>query len=124
EHVPAVVVSLAFYAAYDPVTPGALSSAVTTGLLRKRLGYQGAAITDDLGAGAVKATSSVPEAAVAAVQAGSDLIQIDSPADQAGVRNALLRAVANGQISGARLDEAAGRVLELKHRAGLLKGSL
>jgi beta-N-acetylhexosaminidase len=124
EHVPAVVLSLAFYAAYDPVTPGALSSTIATDLLREQLGFEGLAITDDLGAGAVKATSKVPEAAVMAVQAGSDMLQIDSPRDQEGVREALLRAVANGEIPERRLDDAAGRVLELKRRLGLLKGNL
>src|SRR4051794_6247345 len=33
EHAPAVVLSLAFYAAYDPVTPGALAPQVATNLL-------------------------------------------------------------------------------------------
>jgi beta-N-acetylhexosaminidase len=120
ERVPAVVLSLAFYAAYDPVTPGALSESVVTGLLRDDYGYEGAAITDDLGAGAVKADYSVPEAAVAAIQAGADMVQIDSPADQNGVRDALLKAVASGEIPEARLAQAAGRILQLKRQMGLI----
>jgi beta-N-acetylhexosaminidase len=124
ERVPAVVLSLAFYAAYDPVTPAAMSSAVATDLLRGQLEYTGAAITDDLGAGAIKAISNVPDAAVAAIQAGADMVQVESVRDQAGVREALLDAVASGQIPEERLDEAVGRVLELKRRAGLLKGNL
>jgi beta-N-acetylhexosaminidase len=121
ERVPAVVLSLAFYAAYDPVTPGALAEPVATGLLRDELGFQGVAITDDLGAGAVRAGHSVPEAAVEALAAGSDLIQIGSVFDQVGVRGAILDAVASGELSEARLAEAAGRVLELKRRQGLLE---
>jgi len=121
ERAPAVVVSLAFYAAYDPVTPAALSPEIVMGLLRDQLGYEGAAITDDLGAGAIKATYRIPEAAVAAVAAGADVVQIDSPEDQAGVRGALLQAVATGEIPESRLEEAAGRVLELKRRLGLLE---
>jgi beta-N-acetylhexosaminidase len=124
EHIPAVVLSLAFYAAYDAVTPAALSSTVATDLLRKQLGYTGAAITDDLGAGAIKAISNVPQAAVDALGAGADMLQIDSPADQKGVRDALLHAVSSGEIPESRLDEAVGRVLELKRRAGLLRGNL
>ncbi len=120
---PAVVLSLAFYAAYDPVTPAALAPEVVTGLLRDQLGYEGAAITDDLGAGAIKATYRIPDAAVAAVAAGADMIQIDSPRDQAGVREALLEAAGSGQIPETRLEEAAGRVLELKRRLGLLERS-
>jgi beta-N-acetylhexosaminidase len=121
ERVPAVVLSLAFYAAYDPVTPAALAEPVATDLLRGELGYEGVAITDDLGAGAIKAGGTVPEAAVAAIQAGADMVQIDSPDDQGGVREALLEAVASGAISKDRLAEAAGRVLELKRAQGLLK---
>jgi beta-N-acetylhexosaminidase len=102
------------------VTPGALSESVATGLLRDDYGYEGAAITDDLGAGAVKADYSVPEAAVAAIQAGADMVQIDSPADQNGVRDALVKAVASGEIPEARLAQAAGRILQLKRQIGLI----
>lgn len=44
ERVPAVVLSLALYTAYDPVTPGALAEPVATGLLRERLGFEGVEI--------------------------------------------------------------------------------
>ncbi|MGH2954624.1 MAG: glycoside hydrolase family 3 N-terminal domain-containing protein, partial [Solirubrobacterales bacterium] len=121
ERVPAVVVSLAFYAAYDPVTPGALAEAVATDLLRDQLRYDGVAITDDLGAGAVRSGHEVREAAVLALGAGTDLVQVSSPADQAGVREALIEAVANGRLAEGRLAEAAGRVLELKRAQGLLR---
>jgi beta-N-acetylhexosaminidase len=70
ERVPAVVLSLALYTAYDPVTPGALAEPVATGLLRDELGFEGVAITDDLGAGAVRAGRSVAKAAVEAVAGG------------------------------------------------------
>jgi beta-N-acetylhexosaminidase len=121
ERVPAVGLSLSFYAAYDPVTPAALSESVATGLLRDQLAYDGLAITDDLGAGAIKAGYEVPEAAVTAIQAGADMLQIASPDDQDGVREALLEAVRSGAISEDRLAEAAGRVLELKRSRGLLR---
>ncbi len=117
----AVVLSLAYYAAYDPVTPGALTSGVATELLRGELGFDGVAITDDLGAGAITATEAVPDAAVEAIAAGADMVQIDDPRDQRGVRAALLRAVATGAIPAGRLADAAARVLDLKRRIGLLR---
>jgi beta-N-acetylhexosaminidase len=120
ERVPAVVLSLAFYAAYDPVTPGALAAPVATGLLRDELGFEGLAITDDLGSGAVRSSDSVPKAAVQALAAGADLLQIGSVSDQAGVHQAIVDAVASGELSEDRLTEAAGRVLELKRRQGLV----
>lgn len=121
ERVPAVVLSLAIYTTYDPVTPGALAEPVVTGLLRERLGFDGVAITDDLGAGAVRAGRSVDEAAVEALAAGADLVQIGSPQDQARVRESILAALSSGELPEARLREAAARVLELKLAQGLFE---
>lgn len=121
ERTPAVVLSLAFYAAYDAVTPGALAEPVATGLLRDGLGFDGLAITDDLGSGAVRSSDPVRKAAVQALVAGADLLQIGSPADQVGVHEAIVDAVASGALSEERLAEAAGRVLELKRRQGLVE---
>jgi beta-N-acetylhexosaminidase len=115
------VLSLAFFAAYDPVTPAALAPSVATDLLRDELGYEGLAITDDLSAGAIKAQMSAPEAAVAAIQAGADMVQISQPRDQRRAADALFAAVESGEISEERLSEAAGRVLELKRSLGLLR---
>lgn len=121
EGAPAVVLSLAFYGAYDTITPGALAEPVATGLLRDELGFEGVAITDDLGSGAVRATGTTAKAAVKALAAGSDLLQIGSPDDQVGVREAILAAVESGELSEDRLAQAAGRVLELKRAQGLLE---
>jgi beta-N-acetylhexosaminidase len=136
EGAPAVVLSHAFYTAYDPVTPASLSPLVTFELLRERLGFQGVAITDDLAAGAIVARgaaaetgggapaggSAVTAAAVAALQAGADMLMISEPEDQAGVADAVLEAVAAGELPEERLDEAVGRVLLLKQQMGLLNG--
>jgi beta-N-acetylhexosaminidase len=120
ERVPAVVLSLAFYAAYDAVTPGALAKRVATGLLRDELHYDGVAITDDLGSGAVRAEFSVRDAAVTAIAAGADMVQIADAEDQTGVREALLAALDSGELPETRLREATARVLELKRKFGLL----
>ena len=117
----AVVLSHAFFAAYDPVTPASQTPAIVSGLLRRRLGFEGAAITDDLTAGAITALGPVRDAAVASIQAGADLLLIERPGKvQEVTRDALLRAARDGTIAPERLDEAVGRVLELKRRLGLL----
>ena len=121
EGAPAVVLSLALYAAYDPVTPGALSTPIATELLREDLGFEGIAITDDLGSGAVRNSDPVAKAAVRALAAGADLIQIGSATDQADVHAAIVEAVASGELEEARLSEAAARVLELKQAQGLVE---
>ena len=120
ERAPAIVLSLALYSAYDAVTPGALAPEVADELLRGKLGFKGVAITDDLGAGAVKATYRVPDAAVAALRAGADLLQVASADDQRRVRDVVLAAVSSGELPAERLAEAAGRVLDLKRELGLI----
>ena len=117
---PAIVVSHAFYAAHDPVTPGSQSRMVLDELLRGELGFEGAAITDDLQAGAIRLGQRVPEAAVAAITAGADLVQIGDPDAVEPALRALDSAADAGTIPPERLDAAAGRALELKLRAGVI----
>jgi len=119
---PALVLSLGLYAAYEPVTPAALSPAIATGLLRNQLGFKGVALTDDLSAGAA-ATGLAPErAAVQALAAGADMVQVSDPAGAAAARAALLKAARRGSIPAERLDQAVARVLSLKRSLGLLEG--
>ena len=118
---PAVVISHAFYAAIAPVTPASQTPAIATGLLRGTLGFEGAAISDDLSAGAVTALEPVRDAAIDSLLAGVDLLLIERPGTaQEVTRAALLRAARDGTIPAPRLDEAAGRVLDLKRKLGLL----
>jgi len=111
------------FPAVDPSgVPGTLSPAVMTGLLRQRLGFQGLAISDDMGAmKAITDNFSPGDAAVRAVNAGVDMIIMSAElARQRQARDALLLAVQNGGISRERLDEAVRHVLQAKARAGLL----
>jgi beta-N-acetylhexosaminidase len=117
---PAVVLSLAFYAAYDPVTPAALSPTIATDLLRDELGFKGVAITDDLSSGAITGGIGAPEAAVQALAAGADMVTISDPTQAAQANAAIRAAVETGGIPATRLDDAAARVLELKRKLGLL----
>ena len=110
---PATVVSHGLYTAYDPVTPASLSPAIVTGLLREDLGYTGVAISDDIGAGAISATTDPGSAAVEALNAGIDLVQVADPADVNPVREALAAALASGDLDEDRIREAAARVAEL-----------
>jgi Glycosyl hydrolase family 3 N terminal domain len=118
---PAVVLSLAQYAAYDPVTPGALSPAVATSLLRDRMRFDGVALTDDLSSGAIEAGVGAPDAAVQAIAAGVDLALVSDPAELAMARASLIDAARAGAISADRLNQAVARVLTLKRRINLLR---
>lgn len=118
---PAVVLSNAFYAGFDPVTPASLSPEIATDLLRDGLGFQGVAITGDLTEGAITADYSTSDAAVLALQAGADLLQLGSTAKVEKVRAAIQEAVSSDALQESRLDEAVGRVLLLKRDLGLIE---
>jgi beta-N-acetylhexosaminidase len=112
--------------ALDPSgTPASLSRPIVTGLLRERLGFQGLVVSDDLGAMHAVTDNFPPgEAAVHAVQAGVDLLILVGGAPQRASRDALLAALASGQLRRDRLDEAVRHVLTVKSRFGLLDGSV
>jgi beta-N-acetylhexosaminidase len=59
---------------FDPGVPASLSPATVDGLLRGRLGWSGAAITDDLGAEAIASRYARSEAVALAIEAGNDLL--------------------------------------------------
>jgi beta-N-acetylhexosaminidase len=117
--VPAIVLSHAFYAAFDPVTPASLAPEVTTRLLRGKLHFQGAAITDDLSAGAIAQPPG--EAAAVALAAGADMVLVGQPGQGAAVHRAIARAISHRELSGKRLDQAVGRALLLTQRLAVLR---
>jgi beta-N-acetylhexosaminidase len=97
--------------------PASLSAAALTGLLRGDLGFTGVIISDALEMRAVSEPFGLPEAAVRAVAAGTDLLCLGRDQDQLSylaVRDALIAAVASGRLPGARLEEAAARVADLR----------
>lgn len=97
--------------------PASLSPAIVRGLLRGRLGYGGAVMTDCLEMDAVAETVGVPRGAVLALLAGSDLVLVShSAARQNAALEAVRRAVASGELSADAVGEAAARVARLKRR--------
>ena len=117
--VSSVMLSHVIFSALDPGRPASLSPILARGELRGRLGFKGLAITDDLGMGALVRDWSLEKAAVAALNAGADLLMLVDMRAAPRVREAIVLAVTEGQLPAARLDEAALRVLELKARFGL-----
>jgi|SRR5438552_1614698 len=72
----AVMVAHVRYRALDPVLPASLSAAVIGGLLRRRLGFSGLVLSDDLEMAAVAGTWGVADAARRFLAAGGDLALI------------------------------------------------
>lgn len=120
--VPGIVLSHGLYSVDDFVTPASLSRKVATDLLRRRLGFKGIAITDDLADPPITALGTVPDAAVSAIKAGADMLYISGPpGDQQAAYVAVLRAVRSGEVSRRRLDEAVIRILSVKRDYGLIR---
>ena len=114
---PAVVVSNAAYLAYDSVTPAALLPAVVQGTLRRELGFDGVVMTDDLAGAAAATGGTIGAAAVEALQAGADMVQVRDPVERRAAYAEVLVAVRAGEVPADRVLEAVGRVLALKGRA-------
>ncbi len=96
--------------------PATVSEPMITDLLRHEMGFSGLIVTDAMEMSGVRAAWT-GEAAIRALQAGADLILL--PPDPAVAIQALVRAVNEGQLSEARIDESVRRVLETKQRLGL-----
>jgi beta-N-acetylhexosaminidase len=110
------MVSNATYAAYDESRPASQSRRVIEGLLRRKLGFEGVVITDDLGAGALAGAGiGEAEAAVGAAAAGADLL-LFALSDGSQARAALLRALRGGELDRAGLVESCERVRALRAR--------
>lgn len=104
----------------DPTgDPATVSPVLIDDILRDELGFEGVVMTDALNMGAV---ADIPqrELVVASVNAGVDVVLIPPSLESAS--SALNDAVADGQITPERLDEAVTRILQLKQDLGLLPG--
>jgi beta-N-acetylhexosaminidase len=99
-----------------PGLPATLSPRVMTALLRDTLGFRGITFTDAMTMEGVGQGYPVDRSCPLAVQAGMDVLLM--PTDVARCVDAVLASVAGGQITQARIDTAARRVLELKVRTG------
>lgn len=92
-----------------------LSKVFMEEMLRKEIGFEGVAITDDLEMRAVRNLASIPEAAILAIEAGVDVVIISGIEEhQRLAYQALLEAVKSGKISEERIDQSVRRILLLK----------
>ena len=111
-----MVAHLSFPNVTEDYTPASHSSYFVTDLLRGELGFRGVVITDSQQKGAI-AYNFGAEAAVKALQAGCDMIY--RPEDLPAAVQAVLDALANGELTQERIDESVLRILMLKYGAGL-----
>ncbi|MEV6978618.1 glycoside hydrolase family 3 N-terminal domain-containing protein [Kitasatospora sp. NPDC093806] len=118
-----VMTSWAVYPALDAYLPAGLSRTIVQGELRERLGFDGVTVTDALEAGALKAFGDVGDRAVAAADAGMDLLLCSARDVRQGdaAVEALATALDSGRLDATAFGEAVHRVDGL--RASLASGS-
>jgi beta-N-acetylhexosaminidase len=115
--VPLVMLANADYAAFRG-RPG-WAAPISTGLLRRGLGFRGVSITDALDAAALTRGWELERASLFAAQAGVDLLLVTG-SETAGARvfRRLLRAAADGSLPRRNLERSHRRVLVLRAALG------
>jgi beta-N-acetylhexosaminidase len=108
----AVMVGHPIYAALDPDLPASISPAVLA-LLRDGFGFGGVAVTDSLSMAGVAAGRDPGSLAVQALAAGEDLLLVVDPSRVEDAVTAIVAAVATGELTLERLQEASSRVRAL-----------
>ncbi len=118
-----------FNARLDPKYPATLSTATINGLLRRKLGWDGVVITDDLNMKAITSHYGLRESIRLAILAGADMLLFGNNLtyDPLIVRTAhgiIKELVEEGSISETRIAQSHARILKLKekltqHNAGL-----
>lgn len=105
---PAVMLSHLDLPAIAPGVPASMAPEVYD-LLRDDLGFEGVTVTDSLGMGAVGGR---PKPAVQALNAGADLLLM--PVDTRTTHAIVTDAIESGEVTRARAEEAAARVVALQ----------
>jgi len=112
------------FEAVDAKYPATMSRAVLTGILRKRLGYDGLVVSDDIEMKAIADNYGVEEAVLLGLDAGVDHFLCCHTAELAHCAiDAIVRAVEAGQLSRAVLDSATRRFDAVRARFARPVGS-
>jgi beta-N-acetylhexosaminidase len=109
--IPVVMMNHIRYTALDRNLPASLSPKAYA--LLRDLGFQGVAITDSLGMGAVNLTWGFFDSAPMAVAAGADGLLATDGFFAEEMRDGLVDAMAKGKLTESRLSEAAARMVAL-----------
>ena len=111
------------HAAYPQVTkartPASLSKTWITDILKKRIGYRGLIVSDDLEMGGVLSAATVGEAAVESVRVGADLCLVCHREDRVlEAHDALVKAAERDKKFAKRAAESERKVLAFKKKCG------
>ena len=114
------------HAAYPPVTrdrtPASLSKKWMADILRKKIGYRGLIISDDLEMGGVLATASIEDAAVETIRAGADIFLVCHNEEKVWrTYEAVLSAAERNRKFATLVADRARRILDFKKKSPALK---
>ncbi len=117
------------HAAYPQVTgdhtPASLSKKWMSGILRKKIGYEGLIITDDLDMGGVLAAASIEDAAVETLRAGADMFLVCQKEESVRRAFEAVLKLAETDKKFARLvAEKSARVLKAKKKSKALRAPM
>lgn len=100
--------------------PATASYKILTGLLRERMGFNGVIVTDALHMKSmVESCGAPPESAVTAIKAGADLVMVHTNLES--VRNRILKAVNQGELTEERINQSVKRIIRLKLDRGIVE---
>ena len=102
-------------------TPASLTKLMVTDILREELQFDNVIITDAMNMKVITKFYDADQAAVMAIEAGNDMILMPDNFEQAF--EGVLEAVKDGTLSESQINEAAGRVLSVKIKRGILPES-
>jgi beta-N-acetylhexosaminidase len=113
---PIVMLSSAVYSSFGR-QPAAWSPSIIRGLLRGRMGFTGATITDSLDAAAATRRLPINTVTLRSANAGADMLLITgSQAESQGAYQALLKAAGAGTLPRSQLQASYARIIALKSR--------
>jgi len=117
--VPFVMTSSAVYSRIDAKRPAAFSRKVVTKILRKKLGFGGAVISDDLSAAKAVARWTPGQRAVKFLKAGGDMVLVSADASVAAeMVDAVVARAKTHPAFAKKVDAAVARVLAAKQGLG------
>ena len=121
--VPAIMTAHSLYPSLDPSGKLAtISGRIVKEILRDEYKWDGVITTDSLTMGALMAQHSAAEAAVLAIEAGSDIVLLkDENALRFEVHDAVTEAIRSGRLSEERIAESLRRIWSLKWDYGLFE---
>ena len=117
-----VMVAHVFNKKLDANYPATLSQRTVEGLLRKKIGFQGVVITDDLQMGAISQKYALKKTLELAINAGDDILLFGNQLDPRKVVSTKMlvetveRLIREGKVSKARIDTSYARIQKLKTR--------